>query len=154
VNEVSPIHDVRVIPLRTIPDARGMVMHMLRRDDPHFTQFGEIYFSLVHPGAVKGWHLHTVMTLNYAVVVGQIRLVIYDDRDHSPTRGALHEMLLGEARYHLVQIPPGLWNGFQGVGLERAIVANCSTHPHDPQEIRRIEPFDYHIPYRWATDAP
>jgi len=42
-------------------------MHMLRADDPGFTSFGEIYFSRVYPGVVKGWHIHDRMTLNYAV---------------------------------------------------------------------------------------
>jgi dTDP-4-dehydrorhamnose 3,5-epimerase len=72
---VNQIHDLRVTPLRRIPDERGAVMHMLRADDPHFQGFGEIYFSLVYPGVVKGWHRHTAMTLNYAVPVGMVKLV-------------------------------------------------------------------------------
>ncbi len=39
------IEGVLVVPLRKIPDERGMVMHMLRTDAEHFQQFGEIYFS-------------------------------------------------------------------------------------------------------------
>ncbi len=31
----------------------------------HFQRFGEIYFSAVHPGAVKAWHMHRKMVLNY-----------------------------------------------------------------------------------------
>src|SRR5215510_13008959 len=70
---VSMIHGVLVHPLRQIPDERGKVMHMLRCDDPHFERFGEIYFSVVYPGVIKGWHLHREMTLNYAVVAGTIK---------------------------------------------------------------------------------
>ena len=147
------IHDVKIIPLKKIPDHRGMVMHMLRADDPHFQKFGEIYFSMVYPGSVKGWHLHTKMTLNYAVVVGQIKLVIYDERGASPTRGAFQEMLLGEDNYCLVQIPPFLWNAFQGRGTQRSIVANCSTIPHDPEEIKRMDPYVNSFPYRWEQKA-
>ena len=82
------IDGVAIRPLRRIPDERGAVFHMLRRDDAWFTQFGEMYFSLVYPGAVKGWHLHKRMTLNYAVPSGRIKLVLYDDRDDSPTRSS------------------------------------------------------------------
>ena len=145
------IEGVSVIPLRKIQDHRGMVMHMLRRDDPHFKGFGEIYFSLVHPGVVKGWHLHAEMTLNYTVVVGSILLVLYDERAGSSTHGAIQEIKTGEDNYCLVQIPPRVWNAFQGLGSERSIVANCSTHPHDPAEIQRIDPHQNHIPYRWKT---
>ncbi|HVF67313.1 MAG TPA: dTDP-4-dehydrorhamnose 3,5-epimerase family protein [Pyrinomonadaceae bacterium] len=139
-----------VQPLRQIPDERGKIMHMLRSDDPHFERFGEIYFSVVYPGVVKAWHLHKEMTLNYAVVSGTIKLALYDDRDGSPTRGELQEIFVGESSYVLVRIPPGVWNGFKGVGVTPAIVANCSTLPHDPEEIVRLDPLDNHIPYDWA----
>ena len=144
------IEGVRTVPLRRIPDERGIIMPMLRADDPHFERFGEIYFSTVYPGVVKGWHLHTSMTLNYAVIAGTIKLVLYDDRAGSSTRTALMELFVGESNYLLVTIPPGVWNGFKGVGSTQAIVANCSTEPHDPREIQRVDPFASHIPYDWA----
>lgn len=144
------IDGVLVHPLRQIPDERGKIMHMLRRDDPHFEDFGEIYFSMVYPGVIKGWHLHKRMTLNYACIVGMIKLVLYDDREGSPTRGEVQEIFMGESNYVLVRIPPGVWNGFKGVGIAPAIVANCATIPHDPEEIIRMDPFDNPIPYDWA----
>ena len=147
------IFDVKIHPLRRIPDDRGAVMHMLRRDDPWFEQFGEIYFSMVYPGAIKGWHFHTRMTLNYAVVIGAIRLVIYDDREQSPTRGVIQEIVTGEENYALVTVPPGLWNGFTGLGPAPAIVANCATEPHDPDEIIRLDPHDRRFPYDWTNAA-
>ena len=144
------IDGVLVHPLRQIPDERGKIMHMLRCDDPHFERFGEIYFSIVYPGVIKGWHLHKNMTLNYAVVSGMIKLVLYDDRHDSPTHRELQELFIGESNYVLVTIPPGVWNGFKGIGAVPAIVANCATLPHDPQEIVRMDPFNSHIPYDWA----
>lgn len=144
------IDEVLVHPLRQIPDERGKIMHMLRCDDPHFERFGEVYFSVVYPGVIKGWHLHREMSLNYAVVSGMIKLVLYDDRPDSSTRGELQELFIGDSNYALVHIPPGVWNGFKGVGVGPAIVANCATLPHDPDEIVRMDPFDNHIPYDWA----
>jgi len=144
------IDGVLIKALRQIPDERGKIMHMLRCDDPHFQGFGEIYFSVVYPNVIKGWHLHREMTLNYAVVKGMIKLVLYDERPDSPTCASLQEVYLGESNYSLVRIPPGVWNGFKGVGTEAAIVANCSTIPHDPQEIVRMDPFENHIPYKWG----
>ena len=143
------IEGVRITPLKQIPDERGKIMHMLRCDDPDFDQFGEIYFSMVYPGIVKGWHKHQVMTLNYAVVVGQIKLGLFDERKGSPTEGKVQELVLGNENYSLVTVPPGVWNGFQGLGGTPSIVANCATHPHSPDEISRIDPFKNHIPYKW-----
>ncbi|MFN7973400.1 MAG: dTDP-4-dehydrorhamnose 3,5-epimerase family protein [Acidobacteriota bacterium] len=144
------IEGVHVHPLRRIPDERGVVMHMLRRDDPWFLGFGEIYFSMVYPGVIKAWHLHSRMTLNYAVVQGTIKLVLYDDREGSPTRGTVQEIFTGGHDYELVTVPPRVWNGFKGVGVEPAIVANCPTEPHDPDEIRRLDPLANDIPYDWG----
>ena len=89
------IEGVQVIPLKRIPDERGTVFHMLRRTDPHFIEFGEIYFATIYKNVIKGWHKHSEMTLNYACIAGRIKLVIYDDRENSPTQGGLMEVYLG-----------------------------------------------------------
>ena len=143
------IDGVLVHPLKKISDERGKIMHMLRADDPHFIGFGEIYFSVVYPGVVKGWHLHQKMTLNYAVVMGMVKLVLYDERPESPTRSELMEIFIGDDNYQLVKIPPLVWNGFKGIGTIPAIVANCASLPHDKNEISRLDPFTNHIPYNW-----
>ena len=144
------IDGVVVTPLKQIVDERGKVMHMLRSDAPGFRGFGEIYFSTVHPGAIKGWHIHKKMILNYAVPHGLIKFVLYDDRAGSATQGELQELFLGPDNYCLVTVPPLVWNGFKGVGAEPAIVAKCASIPHDPEEIDRKDPFDPSIPYDWA----
>ncbi|MGH7330833.1 MAG: hypothetical protein ACREJX_20990, partial [Polyangiaceae bacterium] len=61
------IDGVIISPRKIIPDDRGKVLHMLKRTDPEFQAFGEIYFSTIYPGVVKGWHLHREMVINYVV---------------------------------------------------------------------------------------
>jgi dTDP-4-dehydrorhamnose 3,5-epimerase len=143
------IQGVIVTPLKQIVDERGKVMHMLRSDSPEFAGFGEIYFSCVYPGIVKGWHVHKKMVLNYAVPHGQIKLVLYDDRPGSSTKGEIQEIIMGPSEYVRVTIPALVWNGFKGMGTEMAIVANCASIPHDPGEIERLEPVNDRIPYDW-----
>jgi len=145
------IEGVKVVPLRRIPDERGTVYQMLKATDPHFKRFGEIYFSTIYPGVVKGWHRHREMTLNYACVFGRIKLVLFDDRPMSASRGQLAEFFLGPDDYSLVVIPPQVWNGFKGMSDPMAIVANCSSHPHDPGQSERLDPFANEIPYLWEV---
>jgi len=142
------INGVTVKKLDKTEDERGAIFHMLRSDDPEFKEFGEIYFSKVYKGYVKGWHIHEKMTLNYAVVNGNIRLVLYDARD-GETKGELMEIEMGDDNYVLVSVPPGVWNGFKGLTKE-ALVANCATMPHDPEEIKRMDPKSNEIPYDWG----
>ncbi|MBI1870501.1 MAG: dTDP-4-dehydrorhamnose 3,5-epimerase family protein [Chlamydiae bacterium] len=144
------IEGVWVYPLKQIPDERGKIMHMLRSSDPHFVKFGEIYFSTAYPGVIKGWHFHHRVILNYAVIVGMIKLVLFDDREGSPTRGELMELFVGESNYALIKIPPKVWNGYKCIGVIPAVVANCATESHDPTEMERLDPFSKRIPYDWA----
>ncbi|MCX6545100.1 MAG: dTDP-4-dehydrorhamnose 3,5-epimerase family protein [Acidobacteria bacterium] len=144
------IDGVVVTPLPQFFDERGSIMHMLREDSPVFSRFGEIYFSCTHPGAIKAWHLHKRMTLNYAVVFGEIKFVLYDDRPDSPTRGSIDEFFLSPRNYQLITVPPLIWNGFKGIASHSTIVANCATLPHDPDELERRPPFDPSIPYDWG----
>src|SRR5438067_4159071 len=134
------IDGVQVIPLRRIPDERGTIFHVLRCDDPHFVEFGEIYFTSVYRGVVKGWHKHRQMTLNYACIFGQVKLAMHDDREGSPTKGSVTEIFLGADNYALVSIPEEIWTGFKGMSDPYAIIANCCTHPHDPTRTTRIDP--------------
>lgn len=143
------LHDVKTISLRRIPDERGTIMHMLRADDEHFRQFGEIYFSTAYPGVVKGWHEHVKQTQNYAVVQGMIKLVLYDNRPDSPSYRELVEIYTGEQNYMLIIIPPGVVNGYKVIGERSAIVANCATLPHDASEMIRYDPMGADIPYDW-----
>ena len=146
------IDGVILTPLRQIFDERGKVMHMLREDSPVFSRFGEIYFSCTHPGVVKAWHLHQAMTLNYAVIYGEIKFVLFDDRSDSSTFGEVQEFFISPENYMLVTVPPMIWNGFKSVGTTTSIVANCSTLPHSPDELQRRPPNDPDIPYNWALE--
>ena len=116
------IEGVKVIPLRQIVDERGKIMHMLKATDPHFIEFGEIYFSCAWPGAIKAWHIHQSMTVNNTVMVGRVKLVLYDQRNESSTYGELMEVFIGEDNYCLVQIPPGIANGYKVYGDKMAVL--------------------------------
>jgi dTDP-4-dehydrorhamnose 3,5-epimerase len=129
------IAGVSIVPLGVFADPRGEVRQMLRADAPHFVGFGEVYFSSVRGGMVKGWRRHRRMTANLAVPVGRVRLVLYDDRDDSPSRGEAQEITLGHDTYNLVVVPPGVWSAFQGLDGASSLVANCASIPHDPSEV-------------------
>ncbi|MDO8658176.1 MAG: dTDP-4-dehydrorhamnose 3,5-epimerase family protein [Candidatus Levybacteria bacterium] len=143
------INGVIIKKLDKIPDERGTIMHMLRANDKEFKKFGEVYFSKAYPNVVKGWHLHKKMTLNYCVVEGMIKLVLYDQREKSSTCGEIQEIFIGDDNYCLIQVPPGVVNGYKTIGTKPSILINCSTHPYNPSEITRIDPYTNKIPYSW-----
>jgi len=143
------IHGVKIIQKKVITDDRGKILHMLRADDLNFNKFGEIYFSYVNPKKIKAWHIHKKMTLNYVAASGIIKLVLYDDRKSSPTKGKVQEIFLSNENHVLVSIPPLIWNGFTSADGNLAILANCSDIPHDKSEIIREDYDNPKFPYKW-----
>jgi len=144
------IHDIIIQPLQRFPDERGTVMHIMKATDPAFKGFGEVYCSSIFPGVVKAWHLHHRITLNYVVIKGMIKFVLYDNRELSPSKGVIQEIFMGDTHYIRVTVPPGIWSGFKGIGTETALVCNLIDHPHDPTESQRCDPYHNDIPYDWS----
>ena len=146
----ATIEGIVITKLCQIRDERGAVLHMLRCDAPEFVRFGECYFSEVLPGVVKAWKRHRAQTQNLTVPTGRIRIVIYDDREGSPSKGRVLALELGRPDAYLrLRIPPGLWYGFACLSDTPALLANCADLPHDPadSDVRPLN--DPAIPYTW-----
>ncbi|MDR0338954.1 MAG: dTDP-4-dehydrorhamnose 3,5-epimerase family protein [Desulfovibrio sp.] len=136
--------------LSVIEAAGGPVLHMLRADSPLFRDFGEIYFSVVLPGAVKAWKLHREQSQNLAAPSGLVQVVVYDGRPSSPSMGKVESFLLGRPDYYrLLHIPPGVWYGFAGRSDAPAILANCVDIPHQQDDAFGLDADSSEIPYAW-----
>ena len=146
------IDGVNVKPLKVIADERGYLMEMLRCDDPFFQKFGQTYVSVAFPGVVKGWHYHKIQTDHFVIVKGMMKVVLYDDREGSPTKGTINEFFMGERNPILITIPPGVWHGMKGIGTEPAMLVNMPTEPYryDQPDEYRVDPHQNEIPYDWS----
>jgi dTDP-4-dehydrorhamnose 3,5-epimerase len=129
------IKGIKITPLKTFSDERGSVKHMMKCTDAMFKNFGEVYFSVVLPGKVKAWHKNKKTTVNYAVIEGNIKLVVYDGKESQM-------IYTGEDNYCLITIPPGLWRGFKAIGKKKAIVADLTDRPYDPDDAEKLGPDD------------
>lgn len=145
------IDGVRVTDLKLLPNEHGRLMEVQRRDDPEFPGFGQVYVTQSFNGVVKAWYRHRVQTDQLAVVIGLVKLVLYDDRAGSPTEGRIDRIMLGELAPRLVLIPPGVWHGFKAVGEGPAFLLHLNTEPYDfdaPDEERRSVS-DPSMPNEW-----
>jgi len=149
-NHMGPINDVIIRPLKKIPDERGTIMHGVRSDNI-LNPFGEVYFKKLYFNVVNGWHVHESLILNYICIFGMIKLVLYDMRESSKTRGNIQEIFLGDDNFCMVHIPPGIANGSKGMGTPFSIMTNIASEPHNPDlKYKRIHPHSDEIPYDWA----
>jgi len=145
------IEGVVVKSLRVIPDERGMLMEILRNDDPFFKRFGQAYISMAYPGAIKAWHYHKIQTDHFCVVRGMGKVVLYDSRKGSPTKGRINEFFIGERNPKLVVIPKLVMHGFKAIGSEPAFLLNIPTEVYNykiPDEFR-LPAHSKSIPYDW-----
>ena len=151
---MSSIDGVLTKRLKVIPDERGRLMEILRADDPIFGKFGQVYMTTNYPGVVKAWHLHKVQEDMVSCVKGMIKLVLFDAREDSPTRGEVQEFFIGEHNPLLVRVPAGVYHGWKGISLDESVVVNIPTEMYDydgPDEHRL--PWDTsEIPYDWEIE--
>lgn len=141
----ATIEGVIETPLKIIHNDKGDLYHIMRNFDNGFEGFGEVYISTVKSGEIKAWKKHTRMTSNIVVPMGKVKLVIFDDRMDSDTRGSIKEFILSLDNYKRITIPPGLWYGFSGMGEDVNMLVNVANLPHDAleQTTKEIEFVNY-----------
>ena len=145
------IEGVKVKKLKPIADERGRLMEVLRSDDELFEKFGQAYITVGYPGVVKGWHYHKKQTDCFCAIYGMLKVVLYDPREDSPTKGEVNEFFMGIHNPILLRIPRFVYHGFKAVGTTEGIILNIPTEVYnydDPDEYR-VHPFDNDIPYNW-----
>ena len=146
------IAGVKTKALKVIPDERGRLMEVLRRDDSLFQEFGQVYMTTTSPDVVKAWHLHKKQTDNICCLTGMIKLVLYDGRNDSPTFSEINEFYLGVHNPLLVQVPAQVYHGWKCISPEEAVVINIPTNAYNPQQPdeHRLDPHQGGIPYDWT----
>lgn len=141
--------------LRVIPDERGRLVEILRKDDDLFLKFGQVYITTTFPNIIKGWHKHEKQIDNIACIKGMIKLVLYDSRKTSPTYKEINQLYLGIHNPIIIQIPPNIYHGWMCVSENEAIIINVPTEIYNynnPDE-QRLDPFKNEIPYRWERKS-
>jgi len=146
------IKGVNLKHLKVLPDERGWLMEIMRCDDEIFDKFGQVYLTTAYPGVVKAWHYHKEQTDNFTCIHGMMKVVLFDARKGSETRGNLMELFIGEKNPVLVTVPPGVYHGFKAIGTDTAYFLSIPNHPYNyqtPDEFR-IPPDSPDIPYDWG----
>jgi dTDP-4-dehydrorhamnose 3,5-epimerase len=146
------IKDAAIKQLKFVPDERGRLMEILRNDDDFFEKFGQAYITTTYPQVVKAWHYHKLQDDFITCVHGMLKLVMFDDREGSPTRGEVNQFFMGDFNPMVVKVPKMVYHGWKCVSEEEAIVVNIPTEPYDrehPDEYR-LDPHVNNIPYKWG----
>ncbi len=144
------IDGVKISELSKFIDNRGAVLKYLRCDSSSFNSFGEAYFSIINAGITKGWKFHKLANQNFTVPFGKVKFILYDDREHSKTRGEFQEIILDNLEnYKLLSVPSKIWYSFKCISKDFSILANITDILHDPDESINLDLSTKEIPYDW-----
>lgn len=128
----NQIAGVRLNRLSRNSDSRGDLTVLLsERYDPTF-RTPHVYLVTAAAGSVRAWVYHRHQSDRLAYTMGTIRVVLYDLRDDSPTKGALNVLDVGAANPVLLTIPPFVVHGVQNRGTEAVQFINMPTRAYDP----------------------
>src|SRR5205807_406338 len=80
---------------------------------------------------------------------GAAKVVLYDARRSSPTKGLVQELFLGEVNRGLLLIPAGVFHAVVNIGQVPARFVNMPTRPyrHERPDKYRLTHDTVHIPY-------
>lgn len=146
------IHDVVVKKLTTHSDDRGYFREVVREDDHLLKRFGQSAITKSYPGVIKAFHWHQDQDDVWYFVSGMARIVLYDRRPDSPTKGVTQVIYAGEDNPVAVLIPTGLAHGYQVLGNQPAVLFYHVTKAYDPKapDEQRIAFDDPEIGFDWS----
>lgn len=146
------IHGVKFKELATHVDDRGYVCEMYdSRWDWHPDPLVFSYVFTIRPGLVKGWGLHKKHEDRYFILFGRVKIVLYDSRPDSPTKGMVSEIYLSEYNRRIMNIPIGVWHADENVGETEAVIVNYPTicYDHKDPDKYRLPLNTKEIPYQF-----
>tara|TARA_B100000767_G_scaffold251948_1_gene255349 strand:- start:7209 stop:7661 length:453 start_codon:yes stop_codon:yes gene_type:complete len=144
------IKGVVITTLKQIKDERGAVLHVIKNDSKTFDSFGEAYFSKINEDVIKGWKFHKEMKQNFCVPYGRLKLILFDNRVNSVTRGEVDEIILDDdENYIRVTVPENIWYSFRCISKDYCLLLNIANIKHDKEESLQMDLYNDIIPYQW-----
>lgn len=151
--EMAAIDGLIVKPLVRHCDERGFFLEVLRDDDGLLSRFGQSSYTMTYPGIIKAFHWHERQYDLWFMCSGEVRVVLYDLREGSPTYHQVQEIFAGGREPMLIVIPPKVAHGYQVLGNEPACLFYHTTESYDPEnpDEGRIPYDDPDIGFSWGS---
>lgn len=153
INQLAQVNIDGVVVQRAhvLGDDRGTIQELISIEEQYWNQgFVYLYKGTCRPNKFKGWGVHDSHTDRYIIIDGEMLLVLYDERDTSPTKGIVQEFYLSSTGICQITIPMGVWHLHQNIGSQVLVFLNAPTEPyqHDNPDKRRLPVVNDRIPYK------
>ncbi|NOY15092.1 MAG: dTDP-4-dehydrorhamnose 3,5-epimerase [bacterium] len=149
--DVNLIHDVVVRPLKVFADPRGSLVELLKTSwndvyDQGHMPFSQTYVSFTNFNIARDeelFHYHpNGQRDRFVILQGEAAVLVYDDREGSPTKGVLNLFKLSGLERpdncYMIVVPSYTLHGFLATGKDGTLLINFPTHLYDPANEQRI----------------
>ncbi len=150
------IDGVQFRPCRPVPHEDGHLMEIARASwEILGGPLVQVHLTTTFAGRVRAWGVHTENTDRLFIAAGLVKIVVYDGRKDSPTRGRLNEFTLSDRNPGLLIVPPNLYHGWKNIGTTEALIINMPDRMYDYESPDALDlPWDSAkaekiVPYRW-----
>lgn len=146
------IDGVSVREIANVLKLDGHLVEVFRRSwFPDAAPIDQVFQVTLNPGAISAWHAHESTTDHLFISAGTVRVVLFDNREDSPTRGEINEFRFGAIRPAVIVVPPRIWHGLQCVSTSAATILNLVDKAYDYEDPDhwRVPPDSAAIPFRF-----
>jgi dTDP-4-dehydrorhamnose 3,5-epimerase len=135
------IEGVLMHKMRNVMKDNGYLTEIFREEWEEGAEIKHIFQETLNPGEITAWHCHQNTTDRLFASLGSLKIVLYDARKESSTRGLLNVFRVGTAHPHLIVVPPGIWHGVMNIGPEISLIVNITD-----------KVYEYESPDHWRLD--
>lgn len=140
--ETSSIKFLKINSSKRINNSKGDLIKFINKKSKTYSGFGEIYFTFINYNKIKAWKLHTKMTMQLIVPIGEVKFVFFDEKFNK-----YKEVILSETNVKVLTVPPNILFGFKGIKKGKSLLANLSNIVYDDKEVINY-PIKY-LKYDW-----
>ncbi len=145
------IKDVVIKKVVKHSDERGFFAELVKFGEDTFHEILQTSYSETKPGVIKAWHIHDYWEI-WCIIKGKAKVVLYDMRPKSPTKGEFQEIYTGEDNMVVIAIPGEVAHGYKPLGKKNMGIIYHAAEAYSPENItiRTIPYDDPTIDFDWS----
>ena len=127
------LQKIKIIPKKILKNSKGDLLKYITKKDKYFKKFGEIYFTEIKKGEIKGWNFHKKNQCILTVPFGKVMFTFAKKIDSKKKN-----ITIGKNNYSVIIVPPGNWFKFKS--LEKiSLVVNTLDNVHSDNETQKLQ---------------
>lgn len=150
------IDGVKIKEVKNVMKEGGVLTEIFRKDWALDSgKVDQVFTVALDPGGLSAWHAHEHTVDRFFVNRGKLKVVLYDSREGSPTKGQINEFRIGEHRPTLIIIPPKVWHGVMNLSSQPTHMLNLTdaAYEYEDPDHWRLPHDSPQIPYQFKKNA-